>query len=180
MTEEVELKLSLAAQVIERLKHHPAIYAAMTEKSKTRFLLSTYYDTPQLTLLDCNITLRVRRASGIWLQTIKSMDKSFTGLHQRMELEDIIASKYPDFSKITDPVLIKIFDDKALRNSLKPIFSTKVRRTDWQLGFENGDKLELALDIGKLIVNEKFELISEIELELKKGSAGRFFPLHFT
>ena len=175
MTKEVELKLSILAQDIDRLKRHPAIKSAQIEKSKTRLLLSTYFDTPQLTLLNSNITLRVRRSSGIWFQTLKSIDSTSTGLHQRREYEHIITSRHPDFSKITDPILVKIFDDKLLRSTLRPIFITKVRRTDWQLGFDNGDKIELALDLGELIVGKRREPISEIELELKNGNTGRLF-----
>ena len=66
MTKEVELKLSILAEDIDHLKHHSAIKKALIGKSKTRTLLSTYFDTPQLTLFDCNITLRIRRVSGLW------------------------------------------------------------------------------------------------------------------
>ena len=38
---------------------------------------------------------------------------------------------------------------------------------------DNGDKIELALDLGQLVVDKKSESISEIELELKAGDAGR-------
>ena len=175
MTNEVELKLIILAPDIDRLKRHPAIKTTQIEKSKTRLLLSTYFDTPQLTLLDCNLTLRIRRASGVWYQTIKSIENTSTGLHQRVEFEDMITSGHPDLSKLTNQVLIKIFDDKLLRSSLRPIFITKVRRTEWQLGFDNGDKIELALDLGELIVDDKREPISEIELELKNGNKGRLF-----
>ena len=175
MTKEVELKLRISPQDIDRLKLHPAIKASQIEKSKTRFLLSTYFDTPQLTLLDCNITLRVRQASEVWFQTIKSIDNDSTGLHQRIEYEDVITDGNLDFSKIIDPILIHIFDDKLLRSALRPIFSTKVQRTEWLLGFDNGDKIELALDLGELILDERHEPISEIELELKNGNKGRLF-----
>jgi len=175
MTKEVELKLSILAEDIDHLKHHSAIKKALIGKSKTRTLLSTYFDTPQLTLFDCNITLRIRRVSGLWIQTIKSIERSSSGLHQRIECEDITMSGHPDFGKITDPILGKIFDDKLLQTSLRPIFSTKVRRTEWQLGFDSGAKIELSLDLGELIVKEKREPISEIELELKNGNTGCLF-----
>lgn len=175
MANEVELKLRIAAPDIFRLKRHPAIKAALVGKPRTRDLVSIYYDTPQLALLDLGVSLRVRRMSGNWFQAVKGAGKPLAGLHQRMEWEDIIAFGHPDFSKITEPALTRIFDDEALRNALAPIFCTKVRRTEWQLAFDNGDQVELALDVGELVVGEKREPISEIELELKDGNTGRLF-----
>jgi inorganic triphosphatase YgiF len=175
MANEIELKLCIATLSIPYLKRHPAIKAALVGKPRTRGLVSIYYDTPQLALLDHGVSLRVRRMSGNWFQAVKNAGKSLAGLHQRMEWEDIIASGHPDFSKITEPALTRIFDDEALRNALAPIFRTKVRRTEWQLAFDNGDQVELALDVGELVAGEKREPISEIELELKTGNAGRLF-----
>ena len=175
MANEIELKLRIAATDILNLKRHPAIKAAQVRKPKTHKLLSVYYDTPQLTLLDSDISLRLRRISRNWIQTIKDKGGAIAGLHQRKELEEIVASGNPDFSKIIDPELTRIFDVEALRNSLIPIFSTEIQRTDWQLTFDNGDQIELALDVGELIVGEKREPISEIELELKQGNVGRLF-----
>ena len=175
MVNEVELKLRIAAPDILRLKHHPAIKAAQVGKPRTHNLLSIYYDTPQLTLRDLDISLRVRRVSRNWIQTIKGKGGVLAGLHQRQEFEDVIAFGHPDFSKIIDPALTQIFDDQLLRNSLAPIFSTEIQRTEWQLAFDNGDQIELALDIGELVVGDKREPISEVELELKQGNIGRLF-----
>jgi len=175
MANEVELKLRIAAPDILRLKHHPGIKVVQVGKPRTRHLLSIYYDTPQLTLLDLGISLRVRRISGNWIQTVKGKGEALAGLHQRQEFEDVIAFGHPDFSKIIDPELTRIFDDEMLRSSLTPLFSTEVRRTEWQLTFENGDQIELALDLGELVVGDKREPISEIELELKQGNTGRLF-----
>lgn len=177
MAHEVELKLRIQPADAARLRRHPAIRSAVIGKPITRKLISIYYDTPQLALLDAGISLRVRRMAGIWSQTVKGSGRSLAGLHQRMEWEDAIASGHPDFSKITEPALTEIFDDEALRTALIPIFSTEVRRTEWNLTFDNGDQVELALDLGELVVGEKREPINEIELELKGGNAGRLFDL---
>jgi triphosphatase len=175
MTHEVELKLRIAAQDISQLRRHPAIKAALVGEAVTRKLTSIYFDTPQLALLDAGVSLRARHMAGGWYQAVKSSGKSLSGLHQRKEWEDQIASGQPDFSKITDPALTAIFDDEALRAVLTPIFRTEVKRTEWHLAFDNGDRVELALDSGELVVGEQREPISEIELELKNGNAGRLF-----
>lgn len=177
MKDEVELKLSIGRKDAPRLRRHPAIANACIGKPTINKLLSIYYDTPDLTLLDAGITLRVRHISGRWIQTIKATGSSTVGLHQRMEWEDVIASEHIDFTKILDPKLIKLFDDRKLRDTLIPIFQTEVQRDEWQLAFDNGDRVELALDLGQLIAGQNHEPITEIELELKGGNVGRLFDL---
>jgi triphosphatase len=179
MANEVELKLSIAKSDIPRLKRHPEIQAAQTSKPITRKLLSIYYDTPQLKLLDDNISLRLRCISGRWIQTIKGKGSVQSGLHQRMEIETNVASNQFDFSNIANTALSSTFNDELL-NVLEPIFTTEVQRTEWLLNFDNGDQIELALDVGELIVGEEQEPICEIELELKQGHAGRLFEFALT
>lgn len=177
MANEIELKLRISAGDLARLKRHPAITTAASGKPVTRKLLSIYYDTPELALLDHGVSLRIRRMSGQWFQAVKSAGKALAGLHQRLEWEDIIAFDHPDFSKITEPELTRIFDSEPLRDTLTPIFHTEVSRTEWQLHWDNGDHVELALDVGMLTSGNHREPISEIELELKQGGAGRLFDL---
>ena len=177
MANEIELKLRIASSDLAHLRRHPAILAALSGKPVTRRLISIYYDTPNLALLDAGLSLRVRRMSGGWFQAVKAAGHALAGLHQRDEWEDIISQGHPDFSKITAPALTKIFDDPRLRNALAPIFTTDVRRTEWQLAWDNGDRIELALDLGDLIIGELREPIREIELELKGGDTARLFEL---
>ncbi|MDR2876237.1 MAG: CHAD domain-containing protein [Methylobacillus sp.] len=178
MPDEIELKLRVRAADLPRLRRHPAL---KTAQPVTRRLVSIYYDTPDLALLDADLSLRVRRMSGQWFQAVKSAGHALAGLHQRAEWEDIIARGSPDFSKITDPALTKIFDRPELRAALRPIFTTDVRRTEWQLQSDDGEtKIELALDVGDLIVGEQREPICEIELELKSGAPAHLFEFALT
>lgn len=181
MPTEVELKLRIHPADIPRLKRHPAIRPLLAEKPRTRRLVSIYYDTPQLTLLDQQITLRVRRMSGGWFQAIKGGGSSLAGLHQRSEWEDIIASGHPDYTKITnisDPALVALFSQPELRTALKPVFTTDMQRTEWQLVYPDGSHIELALDVGNLVIDDKpREPICEIELEIKSGHPVRLFEL---
>lgn len=175
MPNEVELKLRIRAADVPRLRHHPAVRQALTGKPVTRRLTSIYYDTHALALLDTDLSLRVRRMSGSWFQAVKGAGHSLAGLHQRMEWEDIIAHGEPDFSKIIDPALTQVFDDPDLRAALRPIFTTDVRRTEWQLAPAEGSHIEMALDLGDLIVEIEREPICEVELELKDGEPVRLF-----
>ena len=175
MANEIELKLRIRAADVARLRQHPAVKQALVGKPVTRRLTSIYYDTPELALLDADLSLRVRRMSGGWFQAVKGAGHSLAGLHQRMEWEDIIAHGAPDFSKITDPALTQVFDDPDLRAALRPIFTTDVRRTEWQLKPDPDSDIEMALDLGELIVDDQREPICEVELELKAGAPVRLF-----
>jgi inorganic triphosphatase YgiF len=176
MAHEVELKLRIRPRDAVRLGTNPSVVDASVGQPVTHKLTSIYFDTPQLTLLDAGLSLRVRRMSGKWFQAVKATGRSLAGLHQRMEWEDIIAAGHPDFSKIVDPTLTRVFDDPSLRAALQPIFTTEVHRSEWQLALD-GTQIELALDQGHLIAGEHRETISEIELELKHGQPACLFEL---
>jgi triphosphatase len=180
MANEIELKLRIRVADLPRLRQHPAVKQALVGKPITRRLTSIYYDTPQLALLDADLSLRVRRMSGGWFQAVKGAGHSLAGLHQRMEWEDLLARGEPDFDKITDPALTPTFGNPELRAALRPIFTTDVRRTEWQLQLADGSEVEMALDLGDLIVDEKREPICEVELELKSGAPIRLFEFALT
>lgn len=178
MPNEIELKLRIDAADAPRLFDHPALAQGLEHGPLTRQLISTYFDTPDLRLLDAEISLRVRSMSGGWFQAVKAAGSSVAGLHQRMEWEDIISGSEPDFSKITEPALAAMFAEQPLREALQPVFVTDVARTEWQLRMPDGTALEVALDLGELQVGRDIrDSISEVEIELKNGDAGQVFTL---
>lgn len=182
MPNEIELKLRIATADVPRLRRHAALRQHLVGKPVTRRLVSIYYDTLDLQLFDAAISLRVRRMSGGWFQAVKAAGHALAGLHQRMEWEDIIAGGEPDFTKITEPALAALFSSQQLRAALCPIFTTDVRRTEWQLAYEDGSAIEVALDLGELRSDAKnashqTEPIQEVEIELKHGAASHVFDL---
>lgn len=177
MTHEVELKLRIRPTDVLRLRRHPTVVQTSTDAPLTRKLTSIYFDTPQLALLDAEVSLRVRHMDGGWFQSVKGSGTAFAGLHRRKEWEDIIACAEPDFSKIIAPELTRIFDDEGLRSALRPIFATDVRRTEWHLAPDDETLIEMALDQGELEAGEQCEPICEIELELKRGRPASLFQL---
>jgi triphosphatase len=174
---EVELKLNISSGDATRVRSHPSIKAACIGKPVTHKITTIYFDTPDLKLMDYGISFRIRRSYGKWIQSIKATGSALAGLHQRLEWESSIIAGRPDFTKINEPALITLFEDQALRDALLPIFKTEVMRSEWQLAFDNGDQVELALDSGQLAAGESHEPISEIELELTSGNTGRLYDL---
>lgn len=177
MANEIELNLTIDKQYASRLSKHPVITNKSASKPSSHKLTSIYFDSPDLKLMDTGVTLRVSHISGGWVQTIQLSGISCIGLHQRLEWHSPIASDHPDFTKIVEPILVKIFPDNKSRSSIIPIFKTEIHRTSWQLAFNNGDQVEVSFDLGRLIVNDKEEVISEIKLKLKSGNVGRLFDL---
>lgn len=181
MSNEIELKLRIDASHADTLAQHPVIRQHLRQPPVTHHLISTYYDTPALDLLDKKLSLRVRSMDDQWFQAVKGAGRSLAGLHQRMEWEDIITGDKPDFDKISqisDPEVHAVFADPVLRDALQPIFTTDMIRTEWQLVFEDETHLELALDLGSLVIaGETKERIEEIEIELKSGNAVHVFEL---
>ena len=78
MANEIELKLRIDESNASLLNHHPAITDRLIEQPWTRKLVSIYYDTPNFTLLDAGLNLRVRSMSGGWFQAINSATTSLT------------------------------------------------------------------------------------------------------
>lgn len=175
MATEIELKLLINPADIPRLRRHPLLKAHAAGRARSHDLHSIYFDTPDLSLHQQRVALRVRRVGTKWVQTVKGGGGVRAGLHQRGEWEDVVAQDRPDLTKITDPALRKLFSSAAVRDRLQAVFTTEFRRTTWALQWDNGDVLELALDQGAVKSGDKSAPLCEIELELKQGNPARLF-----
>ena len=174
---EVELKLLIAPADIPRLRRHPLLKTLCRSGPNTRRLTSIYFDTDDFVLKNQSIALRVRRSGRKWIQTVKGGGSVQAGLHQRDEWEAPVAHGTPDFSKLTDPALIRLFAADELRQRLHPIFVTEFRRTIWLLQTEAGDQIEMALDQGEIRAEQRSTPICEVELELKAGNPAALYEL---
>ncbi|MCE5181053.1 MAG: CHAD domain-containing protein [Betaproteobacteria bacterium] len=174
---EVELKLLIDPADIAKLRRHPLLKTLCPAGPVTRKLLSTYFDTDDFALKNQDIALRVRRDGRRWIQTVKAGGSVQLGLHQRPEWEAPVAGNAPDFTKITDPGLARLFAAEKLRQRLHPAFVTEFSRTIWLLKTASGDRIEMALDRGEIRAGQEQSPISEVELELKAGSPAALFEL---
>jgi inorganic triphosphatase YgiF len=175
MNNEVELKLLIAPAEIRQLQRHPLLKALTRQKLPTQRLFSVYYDTPELDLHKRNIAVRLRRVGRRWVQTVKAEGSVAAGLHERPEWENETTENTLDFTAITDPKLQKIFADKELRQTLRPVFITEFTRARRILEFPSGDVVEYSLDRGEVRAGDEHLPICEVELELKSGNTARLF-----
>ncbi|MBC7780040.1 MAG: inorganic triphosphatase, partial [Proteobacteria bacterium] len=163
MPVETELRFQLNAAQARALGADPRLAG----KLQRRPLTSVYFDTPELTLAQRRVGLRLRRAGRVWLQTFKC-ELVDAGAHQRGEWEWPVARAALDFTKLAETPLADWFVKARNRDALAPRFETRFARSTALIDYEDAS-IEVALDRGKLIAGERQEAILELELELKSG-----------
>lgn len=169
MSQEIELKLTITADSVDNFKAIPLLQGIASDIS---VLENTYFDTPELALTGLGSALRIRKLPDGYVQTLKSRGQNVGGLHLRDEWEYAVQEAKLDLS---------LFPENALPNSLDvqtlaPLFKTDFQRTRWMVNFGKS-VIELVLDQGQIIVGEKIDTISELELELKKGGINDLLEL---
>ena len=175
MLTEIELKLQLSPGSIPRLLRQPLLRSLSASNPITRRLYSIYYDTPDMRLRQSGLAFRLRQAGRHWFQTIKGGGAAAAGLHQRNESEAQVLKAQPDFTKISDPSLARLFASRILRERLQPQFITDFNRTTRLLRFSDGSEAEFCLDRGKIIADSRHVPLCEIELELRSGNISVLF-----
>ena len=176
MPTEIELKLTIDSAHVKRLRRHPVLKSMVQGKPRRHKLYSIYFDTPEQDLLQAGFTLRLRRISGYWVQTVKGGGGAEGGLHHRNEWEWPVRSGKPEPAPSAAPDLALLLTPKLLAR-LRPLFVTDFWRTAWQLRTAQGAEIELALDLGEAHAGNRCQPISEVELELKAGEVTSLFEV---
>jgi inorganic triphosphatase YgiF len=172
MAIETELKLSLAPSDRRRISGLPAVRRLASGPARRRRLVSTYYDTPDLELLNRRCVLRLRRAGRTYIQAVKTAGTGSAGLHRRDEFEQKVSRPAPDFSHLKTVPLLKDLD---LEGRLEPQFETDFYRTTWDLVFPDGTEVEMAVDHGEVRTGQASTEICEVEMELRSGAPDRLY-----
>ena len=123
---------------------------------------TTYYDTPSMALSSRKWTLRRRYENGVSVCTLKT--PSPDGGRGEWEAE------CPDITEALGK-LVALGAPEALKNlaiDLLPLCAAQFTRLAADISFGTS-RLELALDQGKLLGNQKEAPIFEVEAELKAG-----------
>lgn len=173
---EVELKLELAPDDLRRLSNHPLVRSTKTGPPVRQLLHSVYFDTPDLILHQGGATLRVRHVGGRRIQTIKARAAATAGLFARSEWEDDIAGDVPEIELARRTALAPLLRRPGVAESLRPVFSTRVRRTTYTL--DGGAwEVKLMLDVGRVEASGGAVPIREAELELVRGQPGQLYAI---
>jgi len=172
---ETELKLRFAPDAIRRLAGHRLLRG--TGRPVGQRLRSIYYDTPALDLLRQRIALRTRQENGAWVQTVKGEGAVHAGLHERAESEARVAGPEPDLSRIEDGALPAALRRPGIRDELRPVFVTDIRRSHRLLELAGGTIIEASIDHGVIRSGDRVEPLTELELELKSGDPAQLYEL---
>jgi inorganic triphosphatase YgiF len=166
---EIELKLSVAAEDMDRLRKL-AVLSQAEGKPATKLLDSLYFDTADRRLQAHGLSLRVRRQGRKLVQTLKSAPPPGVGALVRGEWEVPVASPRPDLAALPDPAILAPLT--GLTNEmLEPVFETRIRRHVRILTPAEGVRIEVAIDQGEIVTPAGAKLpINELELELAEGT----------
>lgn len=183
MEYEIELKLltnEKAGEIIEK-KLLPQLNAKVIQD--TLKLTNHYFDTPNATLRQHKIGLRIRGNNKTFEQTLKTAGHSIGGLHQRPEYNVQLDEKKKHNVNVPDLRLFPLsawpttIDVDDLQHKITTLFTTHFERKIYLLEFSDGDIVELVWDLGEVRSGDKSVPICEIELELKKGSTRALFDI---
>jgi triphosphatase len=173
MGTETELRFEVAPRDLRKLKSARILQGGGRKPPTTEHLVSVYFDTPKHKLRTRGVSLRVRHSGGKRVQTIKT--EGSNGTISRGEWEHAIKGDVPDFRKARDTPLAPLLT-KKLKRTLKPIFETRIHRTNVPVG-RNGSRIVVSLDEGEVRAGRKSISVGEVELELKRGKPVELFKL---
>lgn len=176
--EELELKLRVPPEALNRFKVAPKIRSLTTGRAVTQKLENVYYDTPDDQLAAAGVSLRVRKKSRSYEQTIKVKASQKAGLFKRLEWNKPLSSLSPILTGDDMPKeLQKIFGKASLRDAIGPRFMVKQSRTIRMLSLPEATT-EMALDIVDITTpaGKKMSYV-EVEFELKTGRAVGLYDL---
>lgn len=174
---EIELKLLLSKEALERLLTLDFMVQAILEGSRrVRHLVSTYYDTQELTLKEHGIAYRVRdKGDGSFEATVKTQKQSAGGLSERLELNLPLAEAQPVLDGFAALGLGFELSELA-PGGVQALFTVDVQRITYILDYA-GAVCELAIDKGAIRCGEKSDSIDEVEIELLEGEVQALLEL---
>ncbi len=141
----------------------------------SRFLVTTYFDTPDGALQRAGTILRVRKEEGRFIQTLKTEQPDGPDLLARGEWEDVVSENRPDLQAPQTGLLLQ----GGTAVELRPLFVTEVDRTTIDIEPKPGTRVEAAIDRGSIraLDSGRTQPLSEVELELKSGDPTALYDL---
>ena len=79
-------------------------------------------------------------------------------------------------AKIDSKALQAQFQRHGFQNKVKPVFTTDIKRTSWNLSYRDA-QIELSLDEGRILAGRRGNDVCEAELELIDGTPRRLLEL---
>ena len=179
MNQEIELKLGLLPEQLDRFQRHGLLRSLAQGRAHTHHLVTTYFDTDELALRQSGAALRVRRTDGKdRLQTLKvpAAENGRRTAKSYLEYEAEIDSDAPDLSRIGCGEASALLAQTDLAKNLKPVFTTEITRRVLPVRMVDAE-IEIALDVGEVRSGDRVMKICEAEFELLSGHPARLTEL---
>lgn len=170
---EIELKLLVDPDRMAHFSAAPAIAANARNKGTRKRLKSVYYDTPERALRRAGLSLRVRQSGTRFVQTVKT--DAVDDPLRRGEWEASVPSLAPDLA-LALPFIPEKLRSHLGAQPLEAIFTADIHRHTRIVDLPSGT-VEIAFDRGELTAVGRSLPVSEIELELKSGSASTIYEI---
>lgn len=161
---ETELKFALSPEARRDVERQ---VLGSAEEQAVETDETVYFDTPDRALNKAGFSVRVRHRAedNSSIQTVKSAGN---GSFRRREWEWPVPGPALDGDRLRE---VRGLPSPARDTSrLAPVFRTEVTRTCCLLTPATGTTVELALDEGAVVADNRSEPLSELEIELKQGS----------
>ena len=163
---EIEVKLEAKPSVLRDASELP-LFAGVTF-SRSRTFRTTYFDTADNALSRAGMSLRVRSIGRRRVQTFKWPPKGAEGVFARGEVEAAIETDAPQPDLLgpeAEAIIARTIAGMALEPRSQTTFGRRIAMIEHQ-----GAIIEAALDTGRIHAGERKAVISELELELKRGN----------
>jgi len=175
---EVELKLRLLnMEDRDSIFTAPGIVGLNAPEPVMELMHSTYFDSAGGALQKAGLAYRLRSEGGRWIATVKGGGSSGGGLHERQEWNVPIASDRPSIEYFEGTPVGPLLQEALDGSQLEAILETVFERRKAVLTTFDGSRIEVAVDIGKIIAGQSEETIGEVELELKEGNPAAVLTL---
>lgn len=165
---EIELKLDVTPQSAAFI----AASDLFASEPEVRKMKAVYFDTPDRALSAAGFSLRIRSAGQSRVQTVKADGPASAGLFVRSEWEMDVEGDTPVLDHTT-PIRAML---GAACDTVSRVFEVSVERRIWNVD-EDGSRIEVVLDEGRVRSGKRKEPICEVEVELKEGQPASLFSL---
>lgn len=177
---ELELKLRVRPADLDRLAASPILAGRALGPARRRRLVSVYFDTVDARLWRRGLALRIRRIGRRRVQTLKAEPRVGSLAADRVEHEVAVESDQPDLAAFQGRAVRELVG-LLLPGELVPMFETRIERTELTIAWPTPERpeaeIEVALDHGRILAGKQREEVSELELELRRGSPGALVAL---
>lgn len=174
---ELELKLVIDEAAVDKIWKRAQAASLINNRPRARRIETTYVDTPDNSLRDAGISLRLRRDGRRHLQTVKCAASLHGGLSDVTELETELPRGQLNFEAIPDDEIRNQITSLVKGAAIKPACTTVVKRAEGEVSHHSGTKAMLAVDVAEITAGKHSAKFCELELEHIEGSPSGLFDI---